>query len=119
MQILQEWGATPMSVQADRAALVRTGVRLEVFTVLWMIVEAAVSIGAGVLAGSALLVAFGMDSIMELVSGAIVVWRLWGEERGEEMEQVERAEHVAAWVVAISLALLCLYVLVTSIYGLV
>jgi divalent metal cation (Fe/Co/Zn/Cd) transporter len=108
-----------MSVQIDRAARVRTGVRVEVFTVLWMIVEAAVSIGAGVLAGSALLIAFGLDSVIELVSGAILLWRLWGEERGEATERVERAEHLAAWVVAFALALLCLYVLVTSIYGLV
>ena len=108
-----------MSVPADRAANVRTGVRIEVFTVLWMAVEAVVSIGAGVLAGSALLVAFGLDSVIELVSGGILLWRLWGEERGEGTEQVERAEHVATWVVAIALALLCLYVLVTSIYGLV
>lgn len=108
-----------MSVQADRAARVRTGVRVEVFTVVWMVVEAAVSIGAGVLAGSTLLVAFGFDSIIELVSGAILLWRLSVEARGEETEQIERAEHRAAWVVAISLALLCLYVLVTAIYGLV
>jgi divalent metal cation (Fe/Co/Zn/Cd) transporter len=108
-----------MSVQADRASHVRTGVWVEVFTVLWMIVEAAVSIGAGVFAGSALLTAFGIDSVIELVSGAILLWRLWGEVRGEGTEQVERAERRAVWVVAISLALLCLYVLVTSIYGLV
>lgn len=43
---------------------------------LWMIVKAAVSIGAGVLAGSALLTAFGIDSVIELVSGAILLWRL-------------------------------------------
>jgi divalent metal cation (Fe/Co/Zn/Cd) transporter len=108
-----------MSVQADRASQVRTGVWVEVFTVLWMIVEAAVSIGAGVFASSALLTAFGIDSVIELVSGAILLWRLWGEARGEGTEQVERAERRAVWVVAISLALLCLYVLVTSIYGLV
>lgn len=108
-----------MSVQVDRAAQVRAGVRVEVFTVLWMIVEAVVSIGAGVLAGSALLTAFGIDSVIELVSGAILLWRLALEARGEETERVERAEQRAAWVVAIALALLCLYVLVTSIYGLV
>jgi hypothetical protein len=47
-----------MSVQASRTALVRTGVRIEIFTALWMIVEAAISLGAGVLAHSALLTAF-------------------------------------------------------------
>ena len=107
-----------MSVQADRASLVHTGVRVEVFTVVWMVIEATVSIEAGVLAGSALLTAFGVDSVIELISGAILLWRLWGEARGEGTEQVERAEQRAAWVVAIALALLCLYVLGTSTYGL-
>jgi divalent metal cation (Fe/Co/Zn/Cd) transporter len=108
-----------MSVQANRAAVVRTGARVEVFTVLWMVVEAAVSIGAGILAGSALLTAFGIDSVIELVSGAILLWRLLVEARGGDAERVEQAEHRAAWVVFISLALLCVYVLATSIYGLI
>lgn len=107
-----------MSVQASRAALVRTGMRIEIFTVLWMIVEAVVSIGAGVLARSALLTAFGIDSVVELVSGAILLWRLSVEARGETTEQIERAEHRAAWVVAVSLALLCVYVFATAVYGL-
>lgn len=107
-----------MSIQASRAILVRTGVRIEIFTVLWMVVEATVSIGAGVLAHSALLTAFGIDSVVELVSGTILLWRLFVEARGETMERVERAEHQAAWVVAIALVLLCLYVLVTAVYGL-
>ena len=107
-----------MSIQANRAAQVRTGVRIEIFTVIWMVVEAAVSIAAGILAGSALLVAFGLDSVIELVSGAILLWRLLVEARGEDAEQIEGAERRAAWVVSVALALLCLYVLVTSIYGL-
>jgi len=107
-----------MSVQTRRADLVRTGVRVEIFTVLWMVVEAAVSLGAGILARSALLTAFGIDSGVELVSGAILLWRLSVEARGEDTEQIERAEQRAAWVVAVSLALLCLYVLATAVYGL-
>src|SRR5712691_5126648 len=108
-----------VDVQAKRVAQVRIGVRVEVFTVLWMVVEAAVSIGAGLLAHSALLTAFGIDSVIELVSGAVLLWRLSLEARGQETERIERAEHRAAWVVAISLALLCLYVLGTAIYGLI
>lgn len=107
---------TPM--QGERAALVRAGVRIEYFTVAWMVVEAVVSIGAGVVAGSLLLIAFGLDSVIELVSGAILLWRLSVEARGSTLERVERAEHRAAWVVAVSLALLCLYVLVSAIFGL-
>lgn len=108
-----------MNLQANRAIQVRTGVRIEVFTVIWMVVEAAVSIGAGVLAGSALLTAFGLDSVIELVSGAILLWRLLVEARGEDAEHIERAERRAAWIVFVALALLCLYVLGTAVYGLV
>jgi hypothetical protein len=108
-----------VSVHANRAAQVRLGVRVEVFTVLWMVVEAVVSIGAGIVAGSALLTAFGMDSVIELVSGGILLWRLAVEARGEHTEQVEYAEQSAAWVVAIALVLLCLYVLLTALAGLI
>lgn len=107
-----------MSAQASRATLIRHGVHLEIFTVLWMLVEAVVSIGAGVLARSALLTAFGIDSVIELVSGAILLWRLTVEARGEDIEHIERAEQRAAWIVAVSLVLLCLYVLAAASYGL-
>jgi len=83
-----------------------------------MVVEATVSIGAGVLARSALLTAFGIDSVIELVSGAILLWRLSVEARGETTKHIEQAEHRAAWVVTISLAFLCVYVLATAVYGL-
>lgn len=52
-----------------RAADVRAGIRWEIVTVAWMAVEAVVAIGAGVLAHSVLLTAFGIDSVIELVSG--------------------------------------------------
>ena len=107
-----------MSLPTSQAANVQKGIRIEVFTILWMVVEAAVSIGAGILAGSALLTAFGIDSVIELVSGGILLWRLRVEARGNDTEQIERAERQAAWVVGVSLALLCLYVLVTTLYGL-
>jgi divalent metal cation (Fe/Co/Zn/Cd) transporter len=107
-----------MSIDVGRAVQVRRGVRIEVFTVIWMVIEAVVSIGAGILAGSALLIAFGLDSVIELVSGAILLWRLLEEAREGLTSRVERAEHQAVWVVAISLALLCVYVLATAIYGL-
>ena len=44
-----------MTADAARAADVRAGVRLEVFTVVWMVIEAALALGAGIVAGSILL----------------------------------------------------------------
>lgn len=83
-----------------------------------MVVEAAVALGAGIVAGSILLTAFGLDSVIELVSGSMLLWRLSTEAKGGDTERVERAEHRAARIVAATLILLCLYVLVSAIYGL-
>lgn len=93
-----------------RGARVRAGIQVEVVTIAWMVVEATVAIGAGVLARSVLLTAFGLDSVIELVSGGVLLWRLLVEAGGESLERVERAENRAAWVTGIGLALLCLYV---------
>jgi divalent metal cation (Fe/Co/Zn/Cd) transporter len=87
--------------------------------VLWMVIEGAVSIGAGIVAGSALLTAFGLDSVVELVSAGVLLWRLSLEARDSDTERAERAEHQAAWAVGVTLGLLCLYVLGTSVYGLI
>jgi divalent metal cation (Fe/Co/Zn/Cd) transporter len=108
-----------MTVDATRASDLRTGVRLEVFTVIWMVLEAAVALGAGIVARSFLLTAFGVDSVVELVSGSILLWRLTLESGIGDVERAENAEHKATWFVAITLGLLCLYVLASSVYGLV
>jgi divalent metal cation (Fe/Co/Zn/Cd) transporter len=105
-------------MDTGRAADVRSGIHIEVITVIWMLIEMTVSIGAGIAAGSILLTAFGLDSLIELVSGGILLWRLSVENQGGDIAQVEQAERRAAWVVAIALALLCVYVLISAIYGL-
>lgn len=107
-----------MSANVSRDAEIRSGVRIEVFTVIWMVIEAVVSLGAGIIAGSALLTAFGLDSVIELLSGAILLWRLRMEVSEGDTDRVQRAEHQAAWIVAICLVLLCVYVLLTAIYSL-
>ena len=103
-------------MDATRASDVKMGVRIEVITILWMVVEMTVSIGAGIAAHSVLLTAFGVDSLIELVSGGILLWRLSTENRGGDLGSVRRAERRAAWVVAASLSLLCAYVLISSVY---
>jgi divalent metal cation (Fe/Co/Zn/Cd) transporter len=105
-------------METTRAVDIRQGLRIEVITIIWMVIEMAVSILAGIASGSILLIAFGMDSLIELVSGAILLWRLRVESQNGDVERVERAEGRATWVVAITLALLCIYVLVTAVYGL-
>jgi divalent metal cation (Fe/Co/Zn/Cd) transporter len=83
-----------------------------------MILEAAVGIGAGVAARSIALIAFGLDSVIELVSAMVVLARLRAEHRDPTMtaEQVERAERGASRVVGWSLLLLAAYVVIHSAY---
>lgn len=107
------------SQDISRAAASRSGVRIEAFTVAWMTVEAAVAIGAGVLAKSVLLTAFGFDSVIELLSGLALLWRLQVEAGGRDSEQVERTEGLVTKSSAVLLVLLCAYVLSLSGVGLV
>jgi divalent metal cation (Fe/Co/Zn/Cd) transporter len=52
----------------------------------WMVAEATVAITAGLVAASIALVGFGLDSVIELFSAAIVVWQLRGEVAGQDRE---------------------------------
>jgi len=73
----------------NRSELVLRGQRLEYFTVAWNSLEAPVSIVAGLIAGSVSLVSFGLDSVIEVVSGAASLWRLHHDTNASRREQVE------------------------------
>jgi divalent metal cation (Fe/Co/Zn/Cd) transporter len=66
---------------------VKRGRRLEYFTIGWNLLEAFVSIAAGLLAGSIALIGFGIDSLIETSSGVILLWRLREGEEGERRER--------------------------------
>jgi len=53
-------------IVSDRPSAVAMALRLEKITIVWMVVEAAAAVGAGIVAHSLLLVAFGIDSAIEL-----------------------------------------------------
>ena len=118
-RLLSASGIVGPQTRADsRAAAARTGVRLEQLTVAWMSAEAAAAFWAGAVAHSPLVLAFGMDSVVELVSGAVLLRRLSVEAGGSAINRVVRAERAAAWIVGGSLALLCVYILATSAWAL-
>ena len=81
--------------QSDRLPLIREAFRLEWLTIGWMTVEAVVAIGAGITAGSLVLVAFGVDSVIELASASVLMWRLSVELRHGQKSS-ERAELIAS-----------------------
>lgn len=100
--------------EAARAASVRRGRWLEYLTIGWNSLEAVASIVAGLFAGSIALVGFGLDSLIEVLSGAALLWRL----HMDAPEQRERAEQIALKLVGISFLLLAAYVAFDSLKSL-
>jgi divalent metal cation (Fe/Co/Zn/Cd) transporter len=99
------------AVAADRQHLLRRGLRLEYLTVGWNIAEGVMAVGAGVLAGSIALIGFGVDSFVETISGAVLIWRLSAEARGTlDEETIERIEHRAERLIGIAFLLLSAFV---------
>ncbi|HKD36746.1 MAG TPA: cation transporter [Pirellulales bacterium] len=95
------------------AEVVRRGRRLAYWTLFFTAIEAAVALFAGERADSTALIGFGVDSLIEVFSAAVVLWRLRVGERGE------RREAVALRLVGASLLLLALYIAFEAIHTLV
>ena len=107
----------PVAADPTRARLVSRALRLETLTVAWMVIEAAVSIGSGILAGSLSLIAFGADSVIELASAIVLLWRLRSElQQGVEFS--EPIEQRAGKIAGALLFALSAYVIVSAAYGL-
>jgi len=99
------------AVNLTRPDLVRRGQRLEYFTIAYNSLEGLVSIVAGLIAGSVSLVGFGLDSAIEVASGAALLWRLHSDRNPSRREQVERATlRIIGWcfmVLAVYIAYEC------------
>lgn len=89
-----------------RAAQVRRGRLLEYLTIGWNSLEGLIAIVSGLFAGSIALVGFGVDSVIEVSSGAALLWRL----HLDSPERRERAEQVALKLVGVSFLALAAYV---------
>jgi len=82
-----------------------------------MLIEAAVAIGSGIAAHSLSLIAFGADSLIELASAGVLLWRLNVEmRRGDEFP--DRVEQRASRISGVLLFILTGYVVLSAAYGL-
>jgi hypothetical protein len=57
----------------DRRPLVQEAFRIEWITIGWMVIEAVAAIGSGIISGSLVLLAFGLDSVIELISAGVLM----------------------------------------------
>ena len=99
-----------------RTAAVQGGLNLEYFTVAWNALEAIVALICGAVAGSIALTGFGLDSLIEVSSGGVLLWRLQSDSDETRREAVERR---ALKLVGISLIALAVYVASESIMNLI
>jgi divalent metal cation (Fe/Co/Zn/Cd) transporter len=97
--------------QAPHDALLARGRRLEAATIGWNVLEVFVTIGLGVAAASLALVAFGLDSLVEIFASVVVIWYIGNH-------HAERQAAHALRMVALAFGLLGIYLLVAGIYNL-
>ena len=101
---------------AEIERLTRRGLRLAQVTIAYNVVEGAVAITAGLLAGLVSVVGFGVDSGIESVAAVLVALRLSARLRHGEAD--ERKERVALRAVAVTFFVLAAYVTVEGVRGL-
>ena len=87
--------------------------RIEYLSIAWTSLEAVVGMVAGVLAGSIALISFGADSIIEVASSGVLLWRLSNPIRGEHREEL------AHRLVGVSFFALAAYVCVAAMHDLI
>jgi divalent metal cation (Fe/Co/Zn/Cd) transporter len=99
---------TPHSLGADRLDGLRRGIALEYVSLAYNVLESVVGLAAGAVAGSVALIGFGLDSVVESSTAAILIWRFRTETRGQRSS--EDAERKAVRLVAIAFYALAAYV---------
>jgi divalent metal cation (Fe/Co/Zn/Cd) transporter len=98
---------------APHASRLRSrGLRLEFATLGWNVVGSVVVLAAAVAARSVALAGFGLDSLIEILASAVVVWQL------QAMHAVGR-ERRALRIIGVAFLLLASYIAAQSIYILV
>ena len=111
--------AKVISPVRQRSDDVRFALLLTYITLGWMTIEGAASLLLGWASKSLLLEAFGIDSVIELFSAAVLLWRLRVEASGSAISEcVTLVEDRAARLVGYSLYALVAYVVLNSGYGL-
>ena len=101
-----------------REATVARGLSLEYLTVFWNSLEALIALVSGFIAGSIALVGFGLDSIVEVSSGGVLLWRLRVDRDIESREHTERLALRLPVAVGAKVTLMVQVALAASVLGL-
>lgn len=95
--------------------LERLGRRLQWSTIAWNSFEVFVTIGLGLAARSLALIAFGLDSLVEVFASLVVIWHMTPGDGGHHQRRDRRAMRL----VAVAFALLTVYLMIAGVRSLV
>ncbi|MEP6626100.1 MAG: cation transporter [Acidimicrobiia bacterium] len=98
-------------LDTDHDRLLARGRRLQVWTIAWNLMEVFVTIGLGLAAGSLALVAFGLDSIVEVFASSVVIWYIADHDASRRAPRALR-------LVGLSFVVLGVYLVVATTYSL-
>ena len=100
----------------QRTTAVLRGRKLEYFTIAWNLVEGLVAVVTGLIAGSISLIGFGIDSFIEVTSGAVLLWRMFVDADAHRRGQNEKYALKAVGACLIALAAYIAYESVTDLW---
>ena len=106
-------------MEKERGKYLRKARKVQVYNVIYDTIEVVVSLIAGFSSGSAALIGWGLDSIIEVVSASTLWWRLNGEVKGISEKRVRKRERATLYVIAISFLLVSAFITYDSISKLI
>ncbi|HET8864851.1 MAG TPA: cation transporter [Gracilimonas sp.] len=96
----------------------KTSRKIQIYSVAYNVIEAVVSLYAGFASGSAALIGWGLDSIVEVISASTVWWRFKGEIEGISEQGVKRRSRISLYVIASSFIIISIFITYDSITSL-
>ena len=85
-------------MEKERGKYLRKARKVQVYNVIYDTIEVIVSLIAGFSSGSAALIGWGLDSVIEVVSAGTLWWRLNGEVKGIDEKRVRKREKATLYV---------------------
>jgi cation diffusion facilitator family transporter len=94
----------------ERKSYLQKARKVQGYNIFYDAIEVAVSLTAGFTSGSAALIGWGLDSVIEVISASTLWWRLNGELKGISDKQVKKREKITLYVIAASFLVVSLFI---------
>ncbi len=94
----------------ERTKWIRKGRNVEIASLIYNIIEVAVSLTAGFMTGSSALISWGVDSIVEANSAAFMIWQLNGVAKGIDERAKRKRKKIALGVLSTAFTIAALFI---------